>query len=73
MTDGPWEYNDTTREYILVQGAWHATVWHTTVDGWAAGIAGPDIIDGQAHFPTRDDAQAWALKQLDTLCAQGKC
>ncbi len=67
------QYNNATREYILLRGACQATVWETAVDGWAAGIAGADVMEGQAHFPSREEAQEWALNRLAALHAQGKC
>ncbi len=73
MADMEWKHNGTTREYTLVRGACQATVWETARDGWAASITGPNGIEGQPHFATRDEAQAWAMTKLANLHTQGKC
>ncbi len=68
-----WAYHQTRREYTLIRGACHATVWRTAVDGWAAGIAGAHVMEGRAHFLTLEEAQAWAVTCLAALHAEGKC
>ena len=73
MADMEWKHNRQTGEYTLSRGACRTIVWDTAVDGWAVSITGPDSIEGQPHFATRDEAQAWAVARLAELQAEGKC
>ncbi len=68
-----WQYNPATYEYTVIRGACRATVWLTLAGAWAALVTSPDREEGRDQFPTREEAQAWAVAHLADLRATGQC